>query len=247
MTLTAALHAEGLSKSFGGVHALKGVDVAIPQGKTLGLLGPNGSGKTTLVNCLSGVLTADAGTITMNSRNITSWSRIKRARAGLVRTYQNLRLFADMTVAENISIGLATTRGLSRSARDESVSASIAMHDLGSIARMPVRGLSYGQQRRVEIARALIAAPKVLLLDEPAAGLGERDTHALRESLTAARQEFGSTMVLIDHDVDFVISMSDEVAVLHEGAMIRRGLPDVIQNDPVVAEIYLGTQEETHD
>ncbi len=231
-------------KSFGGVQALRGVDLSVPRAETLGLLGPNGSGKTTLVNCLSGVVPPDRGSIHFEGRRITAWSRSRRARNGMVRTYQSLRLFPDMTVAENIAVGLTAAVGLRRAGRDLRVKEAIEAHGLWSIRRTPVKGLSYGQQRRVEIARALIGSPRVLLLDEPAAGLGENDTADLAQALSAARETTACAIVLIDHDVDFVIKMSDRVAVLHQGRVVRIGAPSEVQQDPMVAEIYLGTAAE---
>ncbi len=242
MTLT-SLEISNLSKRFGGVRALQGVDLAIASGETLGLIGPNGSGKTTLINCLSGVIRPDEGSVRVDGQDITGWSRPRRARFGVVRTYQNLRLFPDMTVAENIAVGLMRAGKRTARQRDRAVIEAIEAHGLADISRTRVRGLAYGQQRRVEIARALVAPPLVLLLDEPAAGLGEADTADLAASLANVRRQHRSIVVLIDHDVEFVTSTSDRVAVLHEGRVVRQGSPAEIRQDPFVSEIYLGSSD----
>ncbi len=238
------LAVEGLRKRFGGVVALDDASLSLGQGEVLGLLGPNGSGKTTLVNCLSGVLVPEDGSIKLHGSEISEWSRARRARHGMVRTYQSLRLFAEMSVAENISVGLSPRTGLSRAERLELVRESVRAHGLESVRRVAVKNLSYGQQRLVEIARALVADPKVLLLDEPAAGLGEGDTAELAGAISAARDQRGCAVVLIDHDVSFVAGVSDRLAVLHKGQVVRIGQPAEIQRDPFVAQIYLGDPAE---
>lgn len=239
----AALHVVELAKSFGGVRALNGVTIEVAPGEVLGLLGPNGSGKTTLVNCISGVLEPTGGRVQLQGRDVTRWSRSRRARAGLVRTYQNLRLFGDLTVAENVEVGLLGGRVAGGADRRERVLAALRAQDLIGLERETVRELSYGQQRRVEIARALVARPRMLLLDEPAAGLGEEETAELRATIANAREDLGCGVILIDHDVSFVLGISDRVIVLHEGALLRSGSPDEIRDDPTVAEVYLGAAE----
>lgn len=238
-----ALRVVALAKSFGGVRALDGVTVQVAHGEILGLLGPNGSGKTTLVNCVSGVLEPTAGRVELAGRDITRWSRARRARAGLIRTYQNLRLFRDLTVAENVEIGLLGGVAARASERRRRVLEALAAQNLLDVARETVRQLSYGQQRRVEIARALVSEPRVLVLDEPAAGLGERETAALRATVMNARDTLGCAVILIDHDVSLVLGMSDRVTVLHEGSVLREGSPTEVRDDPRVTEVYLGVPE----
>jgi branched-chain amino acid transport system ATP-binding protein len=232
-----------LAKRFGGVQALRGVSMSIDPGEILGMLGPNGSGKTTLVNCISGVLEPTAGRVMLDGHDITRWSRIRRARHGLIRTYQNLRLFSDMTAAENIEAGLVAIKRASARSRREHVAQALESQRLTSVARTPVRALAYGQQRRVEVARALVGRPRVLVLDEPAAGLGEGETSVLREAVLRARDEFGCAVLLIDHAVNFVLDLSDRVVVLHEGSVLCQGPPAEIQRNPEVATVYLGGAE----
>ncbi len=234
----ATLDVSGLSKHFGGVRALDGVDLTIASGEVVGLIGPNGSGKTTLVNCVSGVLAPSAGTIALDGRNITGEGRATRARRGLVRTYQNLRLFAEMTVAENIEVA-ARMSGAGRQSR-AFAEAEVERHGLGDVARVPAGELSYGTQRRVEIARALVERPRLLALDEPAAGLGEEDTRSLIDTLRAFN-DAGGTVLLVDHDMHLVASVCHRVVVLHEGRVLTQGTPAVVLADPNVAEVYLGS------
>lgn len=240
-----ALEVVGVKKNFGGVTALDGVTLSLGKGEILGILGPNGSGKTTLVNCVSGVIVPDGGSVRLEGADVTRWSRERRAKSGMVRTYQNLRLFSEMTVAENITVGLVgASQKLGPRRRDAAVRESIDSHRLGGIARETVKNLSYGDQRRVEIARALIAEPRVLLLDEPAAGLGEADTGRLADAIRTARESTSCGIILIDHDVHFVTSVSDRIAVMNKGQLVKTGSPSEIQKDPFVAQIYLGTSED---
>lgn len=239
------LRTQGLRMTFGGVIALHGVTLDIGDKEIVGMLGPNGSGKTTLVNCLSGIFRQTDGQIRFRGIEITGWSRPRRARGGLIRTYQNLRLFGDLTAAENVEVGLASAGGISSRERRRRVAAALEEQSLGSVARLPVRSLPYGQQRRVEIARALVCEPRLLVLDEPAAGLGEGETRRLRSTILKARHDVGCAVLLIDHDVDFVLGLSDKVVVLHEGSILRSGEPNTVRQDPRVAEIYLGTEVPT--
>ncbi len=237
----ARLSVQGLSKRFGGVSALSEVDLHVGEGETLGLIGPNGSGKTTLVNCVSGVLESTGGSIYLDGTPITRWSRRRRARAGLVRTYQSVRLFPALTVVENIESGLLGRARLPTVRRRSLVLTALEQQGLGRVARVPVADLSYGLQRRAEIARALIAEPRVLLLDEPAAGLGEEETAELRAVLTETRHRVGLSILIIDHDVSLIMGLSDRITVLHEGSVLSTGRPDEIAHDPAVVAAYLGT------
>lgn len=226
---------------FGGVHALKGVSLDIGDGEVIGMMGPNGSGKTTLVNCTSGVLVPFEGRVMLDGRDITRWSRPRRARHGLIRTYQNLRLFGDMTAAENVEVGLVGAKRGGPVERRKRVAAALTMQRLTKVASVPVRELSYGEQRRVEIARALVSAPRVLLLDEPAAGLGEPETAVLEEAIRRACAEMKCAVLLIDHDVNFVLRLSERVVVLHEGTEIYSGMPSGVHQSAAVSDVYLGS------
>lgn len=232
-----------LAKHFGGTQALRGVSLSIASGEVLGMLGPNGSGKTTLVNCVSGVLRPTTGKVLLDGKDITHLSRVRRAHHGLIRTYQNLRLFADLTVAENVEAGIIASRRESAASRRHEVAKALDAQRLTDLARTRVRVLAYGQQRRVEIARALVSRPRMLLLDEPAAGLGDGEKALLREAVRRARSEWGCGVLLIDHAVNFVLDLSDRVVVLHEGRELCQGAPHEIQGNAEVADIYLGKEE----
>ncbi len=236
----AGLRVVGLEKRFVGVLALAGVDLAVDPGETVGIFGPNGSGKTTLVNCISGVLPATAGEIFIGGERISRLPRPARARAGLIRTYQNLRLFQDLTVLENVEAGLASRPATSAAARRERIAAALAEQGLEDHVERRVADLPYGLQKRTEIARALIAEPRILLLDEPAAGLGEDEARSLEKALAAARKRLGFGMLLIDHNVRFVSALAQRLVVLSDGKVIRVGDPAAILGDPEVARIYFG-------
>ena len=235
-----ALSALGVEKRFAGVIALDGVDIEVGQGETLGLLGPNGSGKTTLVNCVSGVVRPNAGRILVDGIEIGHLSRDRRARAGLVRTYQNLRLFADLTVAENVEVGLLARGARPAEQRRTLILRSLAEQGLEDVARLPVSELPYGAQKRVEVARALVAEPKVLLLDEPGAGLGDSETDLLSQALRSARSRLSCAILMIDHNVNLIMGLSDRIVVLSDGKVLRSGTPDEIASDPEVISVYLG-------
>lgn len=237
----ATLVAAGIVKRFQGVVALDGVDIRLEPGRVTGLLGPNGSGKTTLVNCLSGVLTPSAGTIALGDVRIEAMARERRARLGVVRTYQNLRLFRALSVAENVETGLfAADPAPSGAARRKRIDEALEIQGLLRYAHQEVGTLPYGLQKRTEIARALISRPRILLLDEPAAGLGASDWQSLAESLKLAREQFGFAMLLIDHNVAFVSALADTLTVLANGRLILSGDPQAVLGDSELARIYLG-------
>jgi ABC-type branched-subunit amino acid transport system ATPase component len=235
------LRATGLSKSFDGVLAIDGVDLALVLGKTIGLLGPNGSGKTTLVNCLSGVFPPTDGDIYIDGERITRHSRAARAQLGLARTYQNLRLFPALSVAENIEAGLMRVRP-KPSVRlwQQCLASAIDDYGLAEVIHRPVSTLPYGLQKRTEIARATIGMPRILLLDEPAAGLGTGDCEKLAALLKRAQNSMGFALLLIDHNVAFVTRLADSLMVLANGRAIRHGAPADVLGDKEVARIYLG-------
>jgi branched-chain amino acid transport system ATP-binding protein len=232
-----------LEKHFGGVTALDGIDLELSGGEVLGLIGPNGSGKTTLVNCLSGVHLPDAGTVEFESRDITRWSSARRARAGLLRTFQNLRLFGELTVGENVEAGQFTGR-----APKGPGAAAAMLEDMGlkAKARNVASDLSYGEQRRVEIGRAVAGEPQLLLLDEPGAGLSDLDRTNLRARLIEIRDRTGCAMIVIDHDMPFILGLCTRILVLHDGRIIYAGDPAGAVADKGVIEAYLGKREPEH-
>jgi ABC-type branched-subunit amino acid transport system ATPase component len=227
-------------KSFAGVRALNGVSFSLNGDEVVGVLGPNGSGKTTLVNCLSGVLPPTSGRILHEGRDITRMPRDRRARQGLIRTFQGLRLFNGLTVSENIELGLSASPEHYSSQWREEVRSALEAQDLLSVSGQRVSELPYGAQRRTEIARALIARPQILLLDEPGAGLGNEECEILANSLRRARQAYGCAMFLIDHNVPFVASLADRMILLAGGKVILEGTPTEVLADPIVGDIYLG-------
>jgi len=225
---------------FGGVLALNGVSLGIEQGEILGLIGPNGSGKSTLVNCLSGVLEPYAGEILLEGVPVNGWTRSRRARAGILRSYQNLRLFPSLTVNENLAAGYFAGRQRWEHGIGQAVDYWALRLGLAEHRESVVSSLSFGHQRRTEIGRVLVSNPRVLLLDEPAAGLDSIERANLSELLAGFRTERSCSIMVIDHDMSFISQLCDRVIVLRSGSIIFDGTPGDALADPAVVEAYLG-------
>jgi branched-chain amino acid transport system ATP-binding protein len=247
------LEVSGLSRSFGGLHAVKDVSFRVEKGTVKALIGPNGAGKTTLFNLVSGVLPPDRGTVTLRGEQVQGRGPHEIAARGVSRTFQQIRLFAQMSALENVMVGvhprsragfvagmfhLPSTWREEREIRERAREA-LAFVGAADLAEADATSLSYGQQRSVELARALAAEPELLLLDEPAAGLNMRETAELARLIGRIRER-GITVLIVEHDMGLVMSVSDEVAVLSYGQKIADATPRAVQRDPEVIRVYLG-------
>ena len=245
-----------VSRHFGGVRAVDGVSFAVEPGRIHGLIGPNGAGKTTLINLLSGLVPPTRGAITYGGQRLDGLPPYRIARLGITRTYQNIRVFPTMTALENVRVGqhvvtrasfwgrLVFAPGERREAAAARAEAEALLDQVGLAHRrdVPAGALAYGEQRRLEIARALAARPSLLLLDEPAAGMNHAEIEAVADiirSLTAA----GRTILLVEHNMSLVMSICDRITVLNFGRLLAEGTPDAITRDEAVIAAYLGTTE----
>ncbi|MGH7131184.1 MAG: ABC transporter ATP-binding protein [Phycisphaerales bacterium] len=251
---TSLLNAEGIGISFGGLKACEGLTLQIPPGSLYGLIGPNGAGKTTAFNLLTGVYQCGAGTITLDGLRLNGLRPHQIAKAGLSRTFQNIRLFGELTVLENVTLGshvrgkhsiVATVLRLPAFCAQEAAMRRRAMEllsifGLERLAGEQAKSLPYGDQRRLEICRALATEPKVLLLDEPAAGMNPSEKKSLAQTIQQVRERFKLAVLLIEHDMGLVMDICERITVLDHGCPIAFGTPREIQGNPKVQEAYLG-------
>ena len=250
----ALLEVKNLVISFGGLRAVNAFDIEIEKGQLYGLIGPNGAGKTTIFNLLTGVYKPDEGIIKLDGENITGKKAIDINKAGIARTFQNIRLFKDMSVKDNVKVGLhnhhpySTLEGILRLPRyfkvekemDERAMELLKVFDLDQEADLLASNLPYGKQRKLEIARALATDPKLLLLDEPAAGMNPNETKELMDTIRFVRDKFDMTILMIEHDMKLVSGICEKLTVLNFGEVLMQGDTSTVLNDPQVITAYLG-------
>ena len=246
-----------LSHQFGGLCAVADFFLTVCEGESVGLIGPNGAGKTTIFNLISGVFRVFQGRIFFHGQDITEWASHRITAAGIARTFQNIRLFKDLDALDNVRLGAFACHGYSlwsafsrgRTFRGEEgrwirrAYELLERFNLGHYARTPARHLPYGEQRRLEMARALISSPKLLLLDEPAAGMNAAEVEALINLIKDVKKEFSLTILLIEHQMRVVSNLCQRVTVLDFGLTLAEGSPQEIQRHPKVLEAYLGREE----
>ncbi len=255
----ALLKATKLSKVFGGLKAVSNFEVIIEKGELIGLIGPNGAGKTTAFNLLTGVYEPTTGEIELDGKSLVGLKPYQITQLGLARTFQNIRLFSELTVLDNVKIAyhfhvkygiLESVLRMGRYHKEEAEIEAKAI-ELLKIFKLDdkkdeiAKNLPYGEQRRLEIARALAAQPKLLLLDEPAAGMNPQETQELMKMIQWIKKEFDLTILLIEHDMSLVMNVCERIYVLEYGSMIAQGVPEEIKNNPRVIEAYLGEEVES--
>lgn len=250
----AMLEVKNLSISFGGLRAVDSFDLTIEKGRLYGLIGPNGAGKTTVFNLLTGVYKPSEGVVRLDGQDITGKSITDINKAGIARTFQNIRLFKELSVLDNVKAGLhnghpySTLEGIFRLPKyykvekemNERAMEILKVFDLDSEAELLASNLPYGKQRKLEIARAIATEPKLLLLDEPAAGMNPNETGELMDTIRFVREKFDTTILLIEHDMKLVGGICEELTVLNFGRVLTQGKTEEVLNDSVVITAYLG-------
>ena len=249
------LATEHVIQRFGGLDALKDISMHVDEGEVVGVIGPNGAGKTTLFNCITGMYRPTEGRVRMLGTDITGWRPYRITAHGFARTFQNIRLFQKMTVLDNVMVGMHVQTRLSLVQRvipgkakkvmrqaEAEAEELLKLFGLYDVRYEMATSLPYGDQRKVEICRALAIHPKLLLLDEPAAGMNEIETEDLM-NLVHKLRDMGNTILLIEHDMKFVMNICDRLYVLNDGALIAEGTPEQVRTNPVVIEAYLGKDE----
>ena len=251
--MSTVLNVKNLTQRFNGLVALENVNMSVEEGEIVGIIGPNGAGKTTLFNCITGIYHPSEGNIEMLGRDITGWKPHKITELGFARTFQNIKLFPKMTVLDNVIVGMHTRTKTNiltaifntRSKREEDRNCEkkaieiLKLFNMEHLKYEMSTALPYGPQRDLEIARALASDPKLLLLDEPAAGMNESETEALRKTVYRLKQ-MGYTILLIEHDMKFVMNICERIYVLDNGRLIASGTPQEVKENAAVIEAYLG-------